>query len=339
MAKELIDLYKILGVEKDSTAKEIQKAYRNLAKTKHPDVCKEPNAAEEFQQIHDAYETLSDPARKKEYDDFAKNYSPESSKSFDEVFKEFHSGIKGVHAPLKGENVEIEVLFTVKDIRARAHKKIEFDRYINCNECEGHGFKRMEADACPSCRTFGYTLDEIYSPFGDIKTERRCVTCSGKGYVKPTDCEACSGKGKLNRMVNLTFVMSEGTTDGQRITLIGRGDQGINGGGNGDLILVMRHDKSDIFSITNQFDVHQTIKVPYLKTLTGGSMKVIMPSGQEVDVPVPRGAKQGHQIIVPDEGLLNTRNGFYGTLTLHVDIEVPKGLTDAKIKKIIEILS
>ncbi|PGQ88217.1 DnaJ domain-containing protein [Priestia megaterium] len=339
MAKQLIDLYEILGIEKDATSKEIQKAYRNLAKTKHPDVCNEPNAAEVFQKIHDAYETLSDPARKKEYDDFARSYNADNTKTFDDVFKEFHSGIKGVHAPIKGESVEIEVLFTAKDVRARAEKTIKFDRFINCEKCEGHGFKRIKAEACSRCRTQGYTLEEISSPFGNIKTEKRCSGCAGKGYVKPKDCEACEGKGKLNRMVSLKFVLPEGTTDGQKITLSGRGDQGLNGGSNGDLILVLKHSKLDEYTITNKYDLHQTMQVSFRETLTGGNIPLVLPTGEKIDMPVPLGAQKGHQIVVPEAGLFNPKNGFYGTLTLHLEIELPKGLSSAKMKKLIEILS
>lgn len=344
MAKRQVkDLYLILGVEKDSTEKEIQRAFRSLSKKWHPDVSEEKDAAEVFKKIHEAYEVLSDSEKRKGYDEFIeKERTGKNNKTYEEFEKDFHSGIQPAYAPIKGENIEITIPFTIKDIKLKAEKSVEFDRFTNCVNCEGHGFKKLAADKCLSCRGSGYRLENTDSIFGNMKVEKTCGSCSGKGYVNTKDCESCKGKGKLNDLINLKFVLPEHTIDGTRITLTGKGDEGLNGGYNGDLYLVMEHDKEDEYWISNTYDINTTVTVPYLNTLTMEPASLTLPNGKEIKIPIPFGANRGHQITVPDEGLLNTKNRFYGILTVHLDVETPKvpeSLKDPKVKRLIEILS
>lgn len=336
----VINFYEVLGVGEDASQKQIQQAYRKLAKVKHPDICKEPNATEEFQIIKDAYETLIDPEKKKEWEDFRQQKEAEKDgPGFDDFFRKYHSGLKSAHAPIRGEDIEIAVKFTFKEVKQKAEKVVKFDRFTNCPDCEGFGFVKRNSLICSECNNLGYTLVEHETPFGTAKVEQLCNSCEGKGFSKTEDCEPCKGKGKINQIIELTIRLKENTKDGQRVVLPGRGDHGLNNGAKGNLYLIMAHDPEDEYKMTNDYDLHQVIQVPYLKTLTGGEVSVTAPSGATIKAPIPRGAKQKHQIVIPDEGLLNPDNGYCGTLTLHLEVKMPDSLSDTQTKKMIEILS
>lgn len=339
MAEQQVkNLYAVLGLDSDATAKEIQRAYRNLAKTKHPDISKEPDANEVFQKIKEAHEVLSDPQKKKEYDDFVKNAANGDGQTFTEIFDMFYPGIQGVHSPIRGEDIEVIVDFKAAEVKQPTRKTFKFNRFINCKECSGNGFDRKLADMCTDCHGKGFELINEKTPFGKMNLEKRCETCDSHGYINRKTCESCKGNGKVEAFITFTFTLPAGSKEGDRITLAGRGDEGLNGGINGNLFIVLRHDEGDTFTIRNEFDLHQTIKVPLLLSLTGGTMTIVSPTGKNLEVPIPRLMKQGHQIVLPDEGLLNKKNGFHGILVLTAEIVFPEDLPEEKAKLLIEIL-
>lgn len=333
MAEQVIDLYAILEVEPTATEKEINKAYRKLALKWHPDTCKEPNAQEMFQKITEAYDALSDKEERARYDAFVKMMKDGKGQTFEEVFNSFHSGVTGAHAPLKGEDVEMGVIFTVSEVRRRAEKEVRFERFTNCKTCEGHGFHRKTVNMCPHCSGCGFTLKDSKTPFGDIKTEQTCSECKGKGYVDTAECEECKGRGKKSVMVTLQFPLPEETTEGFRLRFKDKGDAGLNGGRNGDFIVVFMQDRNDPYRIVHDYDLEVTVDVPFKTAVMGGKVKVTIPRGETLKVPVQRGTQNGHRIIIPEEGLFNPRNRQYGGLTAIVNVEVPTNIAEEKLPK------
>jgi molecular chaperone DnaJ len=337
MAQQVKDYYAMLELEKDCTSAAIKNSYRQLSKKYHPDVCQEENAREIFQKIVEAYEVLSDPESRKEYDEFAKAMNDSRNVSFEDIYGMFHSGIVGAHAPLKGDDVETQIEFTVSEVRQGTQKQMQFERYVNCEDCAGHGFERKPVNACYQCKGKGYTLVGSKTPFGDIKTESSCSVCKGKGYLNIENCAVCKGIGKKCVPVRIVFNLPKDTTDGYKLTLKGKGDTGINGGRNGDLILNLVQSFDDPFKMENDYDLKARLDVPFVKSLTGGNVQFILPRGEVMTVPIARGTQSGDRIVVPEEGLFNPNNGFYGTVTLEVNILVPSVAED-KIQKLVSIL-
>ena len=319
LQEKVKDLYKVLDVERHATTKQLKAAYRKLAAKWHPDVCKEENAQEIFEEIVEAYETLSDSEERSRYDQFVKENEEKKGMTFESLYHAFHYDEQKAYAPIKGDNVEIVIEFTMEEVRQGATKETEFERYVNCEPCEGHGFHKNIESKCSVCHGSGSEIIERTTPFGTIKSEKKCQSCEGFGFHKTTECTTCKGKGKKGKMVTINFSLPNFTTDGERLTVKGKGDEGLNGGRNGDLIFLFKQSKKDPFRLEGH-DAFLTIEVPYKKALNGGKVLVALPRGVKVDVEIPKGIDSGHRIILPNEGLFNPLNHFYGNLTLTVQI-------------------
>lgn len=333
------DFYNILDVERDATEKEIKLAFRKLAKTHHPDVSDMENAEEIFKEIQTAYEVLSVPETRAEYDEDLARSEEGTNYTIKDIYAMFNKDGRNVHAPIKGEDVEMEVEFTISEVVQHATKTIGFERYTNCTDCKGHGYNRELQNMCPGCKGTGNMMKTAKTPFGEIKQGTTCKQCNGNGYVHIDACETCEGKGKTLRPVEVSFQLPKETREGYIITLKGKGDAGLNGGMNGDLILTMRHDRNkDSFCFANDVDIETNVTVPFKTCLKGGKFPVKLPSGKTLDIPIQRGTQHGHQVMVPEQGMVNPYNGFKGLLTIIVHVEVPTELPDDKISKILNIL-
>jgi molecular chaperone DnaJ len=339
ITEEIVDLYAILGVKKDSTDKELKVAYRGLSKVHHPDVSKEPDAKEKFQQIVDAYEVLTDPDKRKEYDDFVKQETERiKEKSFEAVFNFFHDRKPGAHQGVKGEDLMLTIKFYAEEVKQGVTKQSTYEKYVNCEICDGHGFKRLPVNVCPVCTGFGYKLVDTKSPFGSIKVQKDCTSCNRTGYINCPPCESCHGKGKSLKEVSVEYSLPRDTSDGKRLILRGHGDAGYNGGRTGDLIITLKHAPEDKYEI-NGYDLSRWVDVSFLISLTGGNLKVTAPSGEKIKVPVPKRIQTGHLVKLDGEGLFNPETNVCGDLYLKLNIKPPYPLSDSQAEKFISILS
>lgn len=339
MAEQTIDLYGLLGITKDATDKEIKAGYRDASKVYHPDVNKEANANEVFKKIKVAYDVLIDPKSRKKYDeDVEREKEKEKHRNTIRDFEELCNAFAkktGVHTPITGEDVEMPIYFHPEEIRQGATKTITFERFVNCDTCEGHRFLRSKADVCTTCKGHGYSLNDVVTPFGTIKTQKECGTCNGNGYTHRTSCEDCKEKGKVPREVKVQFELPADTNNGVRLKLAQRGDSGINGGENGDLIITLKLDPKSKYQI-NEFDLWTNVDVCFEQL--GQTITVSCPSGNQVDFPIPVDAQDGHTIIVENEGLLNPKTNQYGSLYIKLKIGAPTGLNKNKFARILEII-
>ncbi|MGG4438258.1 DnaJ C-terminal domain-containing protein [Priestia megaterium] len=336
MAKKVVNLYEILGVKNDATAKEISKAYRALSKTHHPDVSKEENAHEIFQEIHEAYVELSNPESRKQYDDF---YEEESKKNeeytFEHIFSAFHTHVVKPHLPIRGEDIELEVPFCIEDIKQQRTLTVSVERFINCRTCEGANILQALDTGCEGCSGKGFKFENVQTPFGSIKREIQCPDCSGVGYTDAQKCPDCK-EGKHAVTYQFKVAVGDDVTDGHRMRVAGKGDEGVNGGAHGDLHLVFAL-KDEDYEIVHEYDLQTKINVPFVTTLTGGDHPMLLPSGEVAKVPIVKGTQSGHKVIVPGEGLYMQSTEKYGDLYATVNILVPDVSPD-KVKQIVSIL-
>lgn len=338
MAEKIKDYYKTLEVEPDASQKEIKKAYRRLAAKYHPDVSTEEDAEVVFKKIFEANEILSDPEARKEYDEFVKRESEGKNRTFSDVMSVFKSEHNGVHAPVRGDDVKVVTYFTAEEVRQTRKRSIILDRFENCTDCGGHGVIRDLSDLCEDCGGTGFLLHPTHTPFGDMKTHKGCPRCEGKGYTKTPKCTGCSGKGKIPKKVRVSFDTPSETREEFEYRLTGRGDAGLNGGRYGNLIVVFRQHKDDPYRIIGD-DLEITKEVSFLSSLTGGSVKVHLPNGENTKIPLPDRVEDGHTIIVPDYGLFNEESGRWGNLNVKIKVTTPRNLSKNQEKKIIDILS
>jgi molecular chaperone DnaJ len=233
----------------------------------------------------------------------------------------------------------MEITFTTSEVLTKAEKTVLFVRYVNCKDCDGHGYIRKIENICNVCNGVGHSLIDTNTPFGNIKTEKECGACDGAGYTKMDECEICHTKGKVTEKVKLTFPIPDGVTEGYRLRFRDKGDRGLNGGKNGDLFLVFRQDKKDEYRIRRGFDLEMRIDIPFDIALIGGAILIPLPNGKKVKMPVKKGTQNSNLLYVQGGGLYNPNKQEYGDLTAIANIEVPTVVSDEDAEEILRRLN
>ncbi len=248
------DYYEVLGVQKGASDDEIKKAHRKLAKKYHPDLNRDnPEAAEKFKELNEAYEVLSDKDKRAKYDQFGfagvdPNYGAGAGGfsggfgGFDmgdlgDLFGSFFGGGFGSssrsrrNAPQRGQTIQKRVMLSFEEAAFGCKKEISIDRTENCDECGGTGAaKGTSAETCSHCRGSGTVTQTQRTPLGMFQTQSACPDCRGKGKIIKKPCSKCNGAGKVQKTRTLEVNIPAGIDDGQSIQLRGQGGAGANGG-------------------------------------------------------------------------------------------------------------
>ena len=227
------DYYDILGVSKTASADEIKSAYRRLAKQYHPDLNKGEEAANKFKEINEAYECLSDPQKKSNYDQFGSSEGPQGFGGagaggfsgfggFEDIFNMF-SGFGGSSArrtKQDGEDINVRVNLSFKEACNGGTKTISINRYEKCEDCNGTGAKNgKEYTTCKECGGSGQVRQVQNTLFGQMVNVTTCKTCGGSGKIIKEKCNSCLGKGFIRRARTITINIPAGISDGQILTL------------------------------------------------------------------------------------------------------------------------
>src|SRR5919106_4630838 len=223
------DLYEILGVPRDATPAEIKGAYRKLARTLHPDVNADPADQERFKEIAGAYEILSDPAKRRRYDEFGAA-GPQGAPFADiqDLFDMFFGGGFGVRSRgprsrvRRGEDLRIRVRLTFPESVFGVEQELDIERLAACTRCDGSGAEPGTSPiACRACGGAGEVQSVRRSIFGTVMTATPCVTCGGTGEEIPDRCEACDGEGRVRASTTVTFDVPAGVLDGMDLRVGG----------------------------------------------------------------------------------------------------------------------
>lgn len=257
------DYYEVLGVSKTATEAEIKSAFRKKAKQYHPDLNKDnPDAAEKFKEVQEAYEVLSDESKRKMYDQYGHagvnggasgfggfNGAGFSGAEFDfgDIFDSIFGGGSGFSGftnfggnsgkkrATRGSDVLMHINLTFEEAVYGTEKKINIDVTEECDECHGKG--GFEPEECPNCHGSGTVTREQHSILGAFLTKTTCPDCGGVGKKYKRKCSECHGKGKITKNKTLTVNIPAGIDTGNRLRVSGKGNPGTNGGPNGDLYL------------------------------------------------------------------------------------------------------
>ncbi len=339
------DYYEILGLEKNASAEDVKRAYRKLAMKFHPD--RNPGDAEaekSFKEAAEAYEVLSDDAKRQRYDQFGHaglrgqaghDFSHMDAGDIFSMFEDIFGGglgggrrrgAAGAGRPQRGYSLETEVEITLEDVHAGTERDVEFTRQDNCETCGGNGLKK---DARPAtCSTCGGNGQVAQSGFGGMfRMVTTCPACGGGGKViKAEDrCGDCRGTGRQPKRRVLQVKIPAGIHDGQAIRIPGEGEPGVGGGPRGDLHVVVRVAEHQIFI---REDNHLVLKMPisFTQAALGAKVKVPTLDGQH-ELTIKRGAQHGEIIRVSGKGLPSLRTGDRGDLAVVLILEIPQKLT------------
>ena len=341
MAKR--DYYEVLGVSRDASEAEIKSAYRKKAKECHPDLHpNDKNAEERFKELNEANEVLSDPEKRKRYDQFGFDGPQMGGGSggaggfdfsgfggmggFESIFDTFFGGMGGSArraGPVQGNDLQHRITITFEEAAFGCEKSVDFFRNENCDVCGGTGAKPgTQPQTCPTCKGSG----QVRTGGGFMVTVRTCPTCHGEGKIIKDRCQTCGGTGRVRRKRSLKLRIPAGIQDGVSLVKRGEGAPGMRGGPAGDLYITV------------------TVKPHRLFKRDGNNILLDMPIsitqaalGAEIDVPtlekpvkqrIPEGTQTGTQFRIKGQGIPSLKNGLKGDLILTVHVEVPRKLNE-----------
>ena len=348
------DYYKALGVSKGASAEEIKKAYRKLARKYHPDANKGDAASEErFKEISEAYNVLSDPKRRAEYDEARSLFGSGARMGgggsggqfggFDlgDLFGTTSSGgrlgdvLGGVFGgrgrtntttqarPRRGTDVETEASLSFSDAIDGTTVSLRLTDEGPCKVCRGTGAKAGTVPkVCPDCQGTGQSSRDL----GNFAFSEPCATCRGRGLVVDDPCATCSGSGRALSARTIQARIPAGVADGQRIKLKGRGAPGERGGPAGDLYVRVHVAGHPVFGRTAH-NLTVTVPVTFTEAALGAEIKVPSHRGQPVNLRIPAGTPNGRTFRVRGKGVRRS-DGTQGDLLVKVDVQVPTELTD-----------
>lgn len=359
------DYYEILGVPRDASLEDIKKAYRRLAKQYHPDVNKDdPQANEKFKEINEAYEVLSDPQKRAQYDrfgtvggDFSSFEGQQYASDFagftnfsdifsdlDSTFSEFVKSFLGrdktqtrERIPRRGSDVSVGLTITLEEVLTGVEREVEVNRRELCDLCKGSGLEPgTQPEKCPYCNGTGEIRSSRSTPFGQMVNIMTCPTCRGTGKIITHPCHQCNGKGFVSRKRKVIVRVPPGIEDGTRLRLKGEGDAGINGGLPGDLFVFVKVKSHPIF---NRFgaDLEYEAVIDVFDAILGIEIEVPTLEGAVERLNIPPGTQFGVTFRLRGKGLPFINDGGRGDLIVKIKIEVPQKLTEKERELLLEI--
>lgn len=351
MADQKRDYYEVLGVDKSVNDDELKKAYRKAAKKYHPDLHPgDAEAEKSFKEVNEAYEVLSDKEKRSRYDQFGHagvdpnfgagggGYGGAYGGGFDfgdlgDIFGSFFGGGFGggsrranPNAPRRGADTASNITISFEEAAKGCKKTVKATRIENCSECGGSGAEKgTSPKTCPTCQGSGQVTSAQRTPFGVMQTQQVCSQCRGNGKIIDNPCKACSGKGRKRVSVEKIIDIPAGIDDGQRITLRGGGDMGINGGPAGDLYITVSVRPHAIFE-REGFDVFCEIPITFAQAALGAEIVVPTLDGK-VKFTIHEGTQPGDEFKLKGKGIKRLNYSGYGDQYVKIIVEVPKDLS------------
>lgn len=330
--------YEVLGVERQADETVIKKAYRSLALKFHPDRNPGDEEAEtKFKEAAEAYEVLSDPEKRRLYDqygheglgnagfqggfqDFGDIFS-----AFGSIFQDFFNtgGPSTANRPRRGRDLVYEAVIEFTEAFTGVSREIKIPREETCQSCDGSGSKSHRRTTCQHCGGSG----QIYQGRGFIRMASTCPVCRGTGSMVTDPCDECQGQGRVRRTRTLSVKIPAGVDTGSRMRLTGEGEGGHNGGPPGDLYveLIVRH--HEYFSREHNHVLLER-KVDMVTAALGAEIEVPTVTGEAENLKIPAGAQNGKLLRLSGLGFKSPTGGPTGDLIVTLLVSTPQDLTD-----------
>ena len=352
--------YEVLGVDKNATEEEIKKAYRKLAKKYHPDA--NPNNKEEaeakFKEVNEAYENLSDPQKRKMYDQFGANgpqgfgqggfggqggYYSYNGSGFDgfgdfgdlgDIFSSFFGGGFGGrnssarrNGPSKGADLNVRMEITFEQAFMGVEKEIVITRDEECTVCHGTGAKPGTSPIkCPTCHGTGQVTQVQNTILGQMQTTRTCSACHGTGEIINDPCENCRGKGTVRKQPKIKVKIPAGIDDNQTVVLRGEGEPGKKGGPKGDLYITVKVKNHSVFTRKGN-NVLCDIPITMTQAALGAELEIPMVDGSKEKYKIPEGTQTGTKFTIRNKGFKSINSNSIGEFIFTVVVQTPKRLS------------
>ena len=352
-----IDYYKILGVEQTATTEDIKRAYRKLAHEHHPD---KGGNEEKFKEINEAYQVLSDPQKRSQYDQFGPAFAEgfggqggfdpfsragsqgfnvrfEDLGGFGDVFSAFFGGESPFGSSSRtrarervvGEDLEAEITIPFEEMVFGAKREFPLNRLRTCTRCKGNlAEPGTKITTCKTCKGSGVVQRESRTFLGSFVQRTLCPTCHGEGKTAERPCTECKGEGRTRQLETLVVKIPPGIESGTRLRIVGEGEAPPYGGDPGDLYVRVRVQEHKEFRRAGN-DILSQVSIPFTVAALGGGVSVNTVDGEHA-VSIPRGTASGTELRITGKGIALGRHGTTGKRGDHrvtVVVEVPKRLT------------
>jgi molecular chaperone DnaJ len=337
------DHYEVLGVSRDATPDEIKKAYRRLARELHPDVNPGAEASERFKQVTHAYDVLSDPKQRQQYDlgGGQGGFAGAGFGGFGDIFETFFGAGQASRGPRsrreRGQDALIRLEVSLDEVIFGTHRDLEVDTAITCETCHGSCCQPGTSPVtCDICGGSGHIQRSVRSLLGNVMTSSPCGSCRGYGTIIATPCVTCQGQGRVRARRSVPVDVPAGVDTGVRLQMPGSGEAGPAGGPNGDLYLEIKVRNHEVFS-RNGDDLLCTLEVQMTDAVLGTTAKVEALDG-DVDLELKAGVQSGEILTVRDRGITHLRGSGRGDLKVAVHVVTPTKLSH-KERELVEQLA
>lgn len=329
------DYYEVLGVSQSASQDEIKKAFRGLARQLHPDVNKDdPAAADKFKEVNEAYEVLSDPDKRAQYDRFGHQdpgqggFQGGDFGGINDIFDMFFGGGNRSRGPARGADLEYQLTIEFKDAAFGLKREIEIPRMETCPTCSGSGAKPgTKVETCSTCKGSGVQEFVTNTPLGRMVNRRSCPTCGGSGKRIATPCTECRGQGIVRRRRKIEVNIPPGVDTGTRMRIADAGEAGERGAPPGDLYISIRVREHDFFQRDGN-DIYCEIPITFVQAALGDEITVPTLYGRE-SVRVPEGTQTGTMFHLRGKGMPRLGNGVArGDQHVRVVVQTPTKLSE-----------
>lgn len=337
------DYYEVLGVERNASEADIKKAFRTLARKYHPDANQDdPNAAEKFKEINEAYQVLSDAEKRAGYDQFGhaaeqmggaggNPFGQQGDFSgFGDIFDMFFGGggrQRNPKGPVRGADLEYNLDLSLEEAAFGCTKELRIPRTEDCETCHGSGARPgTQPVTCSKCRGTGQIQVAQNTVFGRFVNVATCDRCHGEGKIIESPCPTCRGRGRMQKSHMVEVNVPGGVDTGQRLRMPGYGEVGERGGPPGDLYIVMRVRPDRRFKREGD-DLVSQAEVSFAQAALGTEIEIPTLDGPEM-VKVPEGTQHGDTIRLKGKGVKHLRGSGRGDQHVVIAVKTPTKLSD-----------
>jgi molecular chaperone DnaJ len=334
--------YEILGVDKNASAEEIKKAYRKLSKEHHPD---KGGNEDKFKEIASAYDTLSNPEKKQQYDTFGEGGNPFGGRGgagdpfggFEDFISQMFGGNPmNRQRNKRGSDVTVSVQMSLMDVMLGANKKVTYTKDVKCEPCDGKGGE--DVSKCMTCNGNGQTMRAMQTPIGYTHVTQTCHTCNGSGTIVKNPCVKCKGSGVFPKVETVDVHIPAGVANGMQLTMQGAGNS-IREGINGDLQVRIQEIADNNFKREGNH-LHNDLWITISEAVLGTKKTVKAPLG-DISFNIDAGCDSGKVFTFTNKGVPNLsqdgRSYGNGNLYVKVNVTIPKKVT-AESKALFEEL-
>ena len=345
------DYYEVLGVSRNNTEEDIRKAFRKKAMEFHPDRNQSPDAEAKFKEINKAYQVLSDPNKRAQYNQYG-HAGVSSNGGFDrpfegfdvfggfgDIFDSFFGDVSGRRAQQaqRGGDIQQRVVLDFDEAVFGAERQVEVTRLERCQRCSGEGNEPGTAvNTCSTCRGSGQVRRAQRSVFGQFTQVATCSTCAGRGKVVQTPCSTCRGGGLERRQRKISVNIPGGVESGMQVRLSNQGDVGQSGGPTGNLYVYVDVRDHELFRREGN-DLLYRLPVNLAEAALGVEKEIptLDVDGKVETLKIPHGTQPGAEFRIRGKGIPYINSARRGDIRILVDLQVPRNLT-ARQRELLE---